>query len=313
MVTSERPHTGIWWLRKGSRGPDLLGQMARGEIEIGHDALRTRTGREHDYLRNLLVAVGILETWEPHIERFTVWLEAEILPALPRAQADVIRQYGRWHVLRNLRERARHSQLTQMLANSARIRIRAAIEFLDLLADHDLTIQTATQPHLERFLVRPGYNRTAAIAGFVAWLRKARINTDLTVPWTERTAPPITVSDDKRWNDVERLLHDDTIRRYARIGGLLTLLFAQPLVRIVAMRTGQVELTDTAVHVTFAGTPIQMPPLLDDLIREHTTRRGQSLYVSRDTRLALPRRSARPAPGHREHPPRPRRRRDQAV
>ena len=94
-------------------------------------------GRECDYLRNLLVAVGILETWEPHIERFTGWLATEVLPALRRAQADVIRQYARWHVLRNLR------------------------------------IQTATQAHLEHFLARPGYNRTAAIAGFPATLVSA--------------------------------------------------------------------------------------------------------------------------------------------
>ncbi|MGQ9406483.1 hypothetical protein [Mycolicibacterium gilvum] len=50
------------------------------------------------------------------------------------------------------------------------------------------------------------------------------------------------------------------------------------------MRTSQVAITDDrAVHVTFSKIPVQMPPLLDDLIREHLEHRGKSLYASRGT------------------------------
>ena len=58
--------------------------------------------------------------------------------------------------------------------------------------------------------------------------------------------------------------------------------------RIAAMRTDQVNTTDGAVHVTFNSTPIQMPPLLDDLLQDHLTRRGQGLYVSRDNGWLFP-------------------------
>ena len=47
LVNSERPQTAIWWLRKKPGvGPTLLGQMARGEVEISHDTFRAlpRTG-----------------------------------------------------------------------------------------------------------------------------------------------------------------------------------------------------------------------------------------------------------------------------
>jgi hypothetical protein len=98
----------------------------------------------------------------------------------------------------------------------------------------------------------------------------------------------VTVSDPQRWDAVERLLHDQTLRRYTRIGGLFTLLFAQPLSRIVAMRTHQVTLTEDAVHVAFNSIPIQMPPVLDDLIREHLEHRGKSLYASRETGWLFP-------------------------
>lgn len=63
IVGSERPQTGIWWLRKKPGvGPRLLGQMARGEVAISHDTFRALPcDRAHNYLRDLLAAVGGLD------------------------------------------------------------------------------------------------------------------------------------------------------------------------------------------------------------------------------------------------------------
>src|SRR5450756_194789 len=68
-----------------------------------------------------------------------------------------------------------------------------------------------------------------------------------TVPWVDPGPPQVTVTDADRWAGVEHLLHDDTLRSYTRLGGLFTLLFAQPLSRIVAMRSDQVTTTGAAV------------------------------------------------------------------
>jgi hypothetical protein len=263
--------------------------MARGEVPISHDTFRNLPSTPaYGYVRDLLTAVGVLEPYEPHIAHLEAWLETT-LATLPREHADVIRRYARWHVIRNLQQRAAQGRLTRMLANNSRLRIRAAIEFLALLGRTGTTIQTATQADLEQFLTTtPGYDRTAVITGFVAWARKSRTNTSLTVVSTKRGMPPVTISDEQRWTDVERLLHDDTIRLPARVGGLFTLLFAQPLTRIVAMRTDQVEITDHDVWVAFADTPVQMPPVMDALIRELATGRGWSLHVARETGWLFP-------------------------
>lgn len=70
---------------------------------------------------------------------------------------------------------------------------------------------------------------------------------------------------------------------YARIGGLFTLLFAQPLTDICAMTTNQITLTDDErVLVTFDATPVQMPPILDELTRQHLTRPGVPSIASGD-------------------------------
>jgi hypothetical protein len=87
LVGSERPQTGIWWLRKKPGiGPPLLQQMARGEIEISHETFRgLPSDRPHDYLRSLLVAVGVLAPIEIQIERMLPWIEEVVaeLPAVP--------------------------------------------------------------------------------------------------------------------------------------------------------------------------------------------------------------------------------------
>jgi len=279
LTSSQRPPTGIWWLRKKpGTGPALLAQMARGQIPIAHATFADLPqDRAHDWLRDLLAATGVLAPWEPRIERMTPWLNT-VLVGLPDDHADVVRRFAHWHVIRKMRQRAARGHLSQAVANTARQRIRDAIEFLAMLDQHSIDVATATQAHLEHYLLaHPGHG--PSLASFIAWLRATRTNTELTVPWVEPGPPQVTVSDDQRWAGVEHLLNDDTLRSYTRLGGLFTLLFAQPLTRIVAMRTSQVNHgPDATIHVTFGGLPIQMPPVVDDILRDHLQRRGQSPY-----------------------------------
>lgn len=290
LVHSERPQTTLWWLRKKPGvGPRLLQQMACGVIDISHDTFRALpSDRSHDYLRNLLIAVGVLERVDIRIERMAPWIE-HIVSELPVENAAVVRRFAHWHVLRQMRKAAREDHLTKTMADACRRRIRVAIDFLTFLNAHDASADTATQDLLERYQEHVGGRTLTHEYAFVVWLRDSRINTALTIPDIPRRQPSVTVSDNQRWAAVDRLLHDCTLRRYTRIGGLFTLLFAQPLARIVTMRTDQVTISDDrALQVAFSEIPIQMPPVLDELIREHLKHRGKSLYAARDTGWLFP-------------------------
>jgi hypothetical protein len=288
LVGSQRPQTGIWWLRRPPGvGPRLLGQMARGEIDISHETFRALpSDRAHDYLRNLLSAVGVLPPFEIRIERMLPWIDTTVA-TLSAEHADLVRRFAHWHVLRHMRHAADRDHLTQSIANAARRRVRVAIRLLAFLDDHGASAVSATQDLLERYQISVGGTITFEHS-FVAWLRESRINTRLHVPYAPASPPSVTVSDQQRWLGVERLLHDDTLRHYTRLAGLFTLLFAQPLSRIVAMRTNQITFEDQNVYVAFSHVPIQMPVVLDDLIREHLGHRGKSLYVARDTGWLFP-------------------------
>jgi len=292
---SERPQTGIWWLRKKPGiGPRLLGQMACGEVEISHDTFRALpSDRTHLYLRELLAAVGVLPPYETRIERIPPWLETK-LAGLPSEHADLVRRFAHWRVLRQLRTTAAQGRLSKAITDRAREQISAAIRFLTFLDDHGLNAEVAVQADLENYQLatratRPGLSTLSSEYAFIAWLRDSRINTRLKITSVTYGAPAVTVSDDQRWTHVDRLLHDDTLRDYTRLGGLFTLLFAQPLTRIVAMRTSQVTLAPGGqVNVTFNTVPIQMPAVVDELLQGHIQRRGQSLYASRDTGWLFP-------------------------
>jgi hypothetical protein len=58
--------------------------------------------------------------------------------------------------------------------------------------------------------------------------RKNRLTSDLKPPRRQPAQPEVTIADEDRCAQVDLFLHDHMIRLYTRIGGLITVLFAQP-------------------------------------------------------------------------------------
>lgn len=290
LMAAERPQSTIYWLRRTpGDGPRLLGAMARGEVEISHRTFEQlpRT-KGLDYLRDLLAALGILPPYEPRIERMTPWLE-DLMETLPPEHAALVERFARWRVLRHLRQKAERDELTKGVTQRARSGIRGAVALLAWLEDHSVTITTAAPGDIEHYLAisRPG--TADEIYQFVEWARQSGLNPTLEVAIAPSASSAVTMTDVERWRHVERLLHDTTIRHYTRIGGLFVLLFAQPLSRICRMRKTQVDIGgDGRVFVTFESSPVEMPEVLDALIEEHLSRRGQASYASRDTQWLFP-------------------------
>lgn len=288
LTGSERPQTGIWWLsKKPGTGPALLAQMARGQVDIDHDTFRgLPSDRAHDYLRTLLAAVGVLPPFDVHLERMPAWIDT-IIEGLGSEDVALVRRFAHWQVLRGMRQASQQGRLTQGVTDGARRRIRVAVDLVTFFRAHGATPATATQDLLERHQQQRG-RRLDAEHAFVGWLHRTRVNTTLKMPYLPATTPTVTVADDQRWDAVELLLHDQSLRLYTRVAGLFVLLFAQPLSQVVRMRTDQVNLTDQAVRVTFHTVAVQMPAGLDDLLREQLQQRGRSLYASRDTGWLFP-------------------------
>jgi hypothetical protein len=280
LLAGPRPQTTLGWFQR-SDGPPVLRRMARGELAISHATFtELPSNKTINYLRDLLTATGVLPGYDPPVERITPWLN-EILAGLPRTQADPIERFARWHVLRKLRTATRTGTATQKGAEHARAVILAAVRLTNWLAQHELDLATMRQGDLEQYL--HAYPRRAApITTFLRWADSTGASTAVAVPRQPTALPKITVSDEDRWRHVEQLLHDNTLRTYVRVAGLLTLLFAQPLARICRMRADQVTVhPDGRVTLTFDTLAIEAPEPLDQLLLEQLANRGQASYVSR--------------------------------
>lgn len=290
LVGGPRPQSGIYWLQRRERvGPGLLAKMASGKLAISHQTFNDLPmDRTHNYVRDLLVATGVLEPYDPLLERMIVWVQALGEP-LNSHHRRIIDQFANWRVLRQLRRQAAAGKLTKGVFQTSRSRLRRVVAMLVWLQEHDLTIETATQPDLENYLGTQPTSVAGELRQFITWTNKTSLNPALSVTYRTSNDPQVTMSDDDRWAHVNTLLHDDSIRLPARIAGLLMLLFAQPIAAICNMRTTQIDTTSPdQVTVTFDSTPIEMPDPLATLLRDHLGRRGQASYASHNNGWLFP-------------------------
>ncbi|PZS25287.1 MAG: hypothetical protein DLM59_20535, partial [Pseudonocardiales bacterium] len=290
LNTGRRSQTTLYWLTRKSGRPDVLRSMARGELDISHAAFEQLPAtRAVGYLRDLLAALDVIPPYQPELERVTPWLR-ELLTGLPKEHAELIDRFARWQLLRRLRlfgQRDHGRRVTRSGVQGARAAILGTARFLQWLQAQDISLVELSQPDLERYLAgRPG--RGPILKPFLDWTTRTAITGPLQLPNPGRPAPEVVLSDERRWQQVEQLLHDDTIRRYVRIGGLIMLLWAQPLSRICRMRADQIADIHGTVNVTFDTVPIEVPDPLDRLLRDHLTRRGQASYASRPDKWLFP-------------------------
>ena len=287
LMAGPRPQTTLYWLNR-STGPAILTAMAQGEIEISHAAFEAMaSNKTNNYLRDLLVAVGVLPPYHAELERVTPWLR-DLLANLPKDQGDTLGRFARWHVLRRLRHQEQTGQATHGAISGARGCIVATARFLTWLAEHNTSITTATQSDLDQYAVEcPG--QAKAVVAFVTWAKRTGLTSGIKLPTYQPAQPEVTLADEDRWAQVELLLHDDTIRLYVRVAGLFTLLFAQPLARITRMRADQITAHENGrVTVTFDTAPIELPDPLGRLVLAHLARRGQASYASHPDHWLFP-------------------------
>lgn len=280
LRAGRQPRTTIRWLMKpGSIAADVLRRFATGELPLHHDTFRHQLpqGRRYDYIRTLFTSTGLLPPAPIGIERIVAWL-AQLVADQPGHHAEIINRYAHWHLLRHLRRHATAGTLTSCLVNGARANILLATRLADWSTSQGTTLTDLTQSQLELYLAdQPVTPHTAA--PFVHWLNNSGTNTRVLLRTPSRTEPAVTMSDDHRWDSVDRLLHDHTINHYSRVAGLFMLLFSWPLNEILRIRHDQVEETDDGrVLVRFDTIPIEIPPGLSRLVTEQKASHGLASY-----------------------------------
>jgi hypothetical protein len=258
------------WLER-SQGAQTLRELATGALAITHEALdNVDRGQTTTHLRAALVQHGVLPARHEQaaaLERAT----ARALTRLPDGEDRAhVRAFATWQV-------HHHAQ-----------RMRAAVE-LALWADsRGLTLGTLQQHDLDQWLEH-GASATQCIRDFLTWAARADLMAPLTVPRSQPHRHVDQQPTDERLATIRRLLHDDTLDLRDRVGGLLVLLFAQPISRVLALTVDDITTNAQRVTIRLGREPVELPAPLDELVLTLAgAPRGHATTAATTTRWLLP-------------------------
>ena len=192
------------------------------------------------------------------LARLEAWLASKLDAIAASAVRAPVEQFATWHHLRRLRRNSAPNQASDAPTRSAKQEITETIKFLTWLDEHHhRTAATCLQHDLQEWLATGPTTRTE-VRSFVAWANKTKLNTaihlDVRQPQSTRL-----ITQDQRLAWINELLTGDVQTLAYRVAGTLLLLYAQPLVRIAALKTTAVDATHDEILITLGAQPIPVP------------------------------------------------------
>jgi integrase len=262
IAGARQPYSALNWLRSGA-GAAILADLSSGALALTHEALDAdprRGGAE--YVRQMLVANGALSPRNEVLARLERWVQAKLKELGRPEDRRVVQTYATWSVMARLRRRAEAGAVVRPAA--AKIRIGAAVRLVHWIEQQQLRLETLCQRDIEEWLVSDPPS-TYDVRDFLRWAAGQKVVADLEVP-----APVIrtgtALDEERRWEIVERLLHDDAVDLTDRVAGCLLLLYAQQLSRIVAMKVEDVVDRGDGVRLRVGTEELAVPEPLGGLI-----------------------------------------------
>lgn len=260
LTAMPRPRSGLVWLAK-PHVPPILRALARGDVPLTHAGLLTLTPwRSVIYVRDLLVSAGVLPEVDRSLLLFEHWLPQWLATVAEKHQA-LLRQYATWQVLRELRRSVAQGPVGPYRVNNARSHLRHAARFLADIDVGGTDLADLDQTRLDRWYAAATSTDKDHTRPFLAWLARRRlIHVDL--PQSARTATP-PISQAQRATLIRKIYTDPDIELGDQVLGLLVLLYAQPLSRIVRLSIDDVLVDEGAVSIRLGTPPAPVPAPFD--------------------------------------------------
>lgn len=270
LAASPKPLTTLNWMISGanrSLGFRTLRQLVSGELPLTHQTLDSLPRTTADHLRAQLVLHGALPERGELAAGLELLIDHELL-RVPAGQDRVhLHAFATWKVHHDLARKERRGGASRHADLGPRARVRVAADLLVWLAEHDLTLATLEQEHLEWWLSDGTGHRRHARA-FIAWTVKHKITGRLTViaPATRRHADPL--DPERRRVLLRTLLTDQQIDLRDRFAGVLIIVFSQRISHLVLLRIDDVDEQDDQVHLAIGRDPLLLPEPIATLTRQ---------------------------------------------
>jgi hypothetical protein len=268
----DRPESILTWKRSPSVKALLTG-LAGGHIPLSHDGLDAAgQSRQVSHLRSLLEHNGLLRQRDEPLARFQTWLAGKLDAISEPAVRAPAEQFATWHHLNRLRRKSASGQTSHGPTHSARQEINETLKFLSWLYEaHHRTAATCRQQDIDEWLATGPTTRTK-IRTFVVWANKSKINAALHLDASQAKGTRL-LTQDQRLAWIRELLDGDTESLHYRVAGTLLLLYAQPLVKIVALPTAAVVIDTDQTLISLGGEPIPVPEPFAGVLNDHLRNR----------------------------------------
>jgi hypothetical protein len=270
LAQTDSPFKQIHWL-KASPNARLLAQLVAAGRPISHDLLdELPPSRNVHYIRQMMVQTGVLPERHEDLDRLPTWLDHHLLDK-PTEHANLIRPFLHWFLLRRARSRAAARRFPASAGRDLRRRILVALDLLDWLDTHEISLDDLRQDDLDRWLSQENSQRRQLARYFLKWTHQRGLSRKLVVPTIPRQQPAELLADDDRWQLLQRCLSDVALPVDVRAAGALTLLFGLPAERIRNLTADQLTSKDQHTYLTAGLRPILLPPRLATLLTRLAT------------------------------------------
>ena len=250
----------------------LLSSLGDHSLSLDHASFDLAPpGRAREHLRQLLTHEGLLPPRDPDLARFQDWVTSKLAPVSDPAIVHPLEQFIRWHQLSRLRAKSASGHDTQGPVHAAKQEITESLRFLQFLAQRGATLKACGQSDVDAWLAS-GPTTRHTIRTFVRWaVNNGRATALSTVHRQARSSRLLPQSERLTW--LRACLTEDADTLPYRVAGVLLLLYAQPLVRVAALRTDHVATTPQGLSMHFGGDPVPLPEPFAELMRTHLANR----------------------------------------
>ena len=273
LCGAQRPESILTWLRKPAVC-DLLERLATGEIPLRHEALDMEPNSLRvEHMRSLLTHHKLLPSRDHYLALFQRWLTRKLEDVDDADIRRPVESFARWHHLRRVRRLSTDGKPTRGPVHSAKQEITETIKFLTWLKlTHGRTVASCVQADVDAWLA-DGPTTRHAIRTFFVWAVKNRTCTNITIGF--RQAKTVAVlTQGQRLALLKACLTDSIDTLPYRVAATLLLLYAQPVVKIAAMKSTDVILTPDGLRLGLGeGHPAPVPEPFASLLTEHLAAR----------------------------------------
>ncbi|MFB6717528.1 hypothetical protein ACFCZY_38430 [Streptomyces sp. NPDC056237] len=271
LQAAAEPRSILEWLA-GEHVHGLVGGLATGRIALSHEALDPlEPVATVDHLRDLLVRHGVLPPVDKQLTLFQRWLPRYLATVTEPAHQRLLGHFATWHVLHRLRRQAAKRHLAGSAHHQAKQEITQAAALLAWLHVHGRTLDQLGQADIDAYFSEHTATRRSCLP-FLRWCATAGRTRSLALP-TIKVSNPAPITQHRRLELIRDLLAGDRTAAHFTVAGLLVLLYAQPVTRIVTLTTDDVIRQGDETLIRIGEPPLPVPEPFAEFLREYLDRR----------------------------------------